>query len=49
MNKEIERLIQINVLRDIEIKFREAKLDGQIIPEIVFELMKTLEDEYNKK
>lgn len=46
MNKEIEKLIKINVLRDIEIMFMEKRGEGFIIPDICFELLKELESKY---
>lgn len=49
MDKKIEILVQKNTLRDLEIKLREAMLENQIIPDIVFEIMKNLEDSYNKE
>ncbi len=48
MNKEIELLIQKNTLRDLEIKLREALLNNSVIPDLVFEIMKNLEDSYLK-
>ena len=48
MDKEIKLLIQKNVLRDLEIELLDKKLKGMIIPEIVFEIIKELEDKYKK-
>ena len=47
--KEIEKLIKLSTLRDVQIKLREAQLDSFIIPDMVFEIIKDLEDEYNPK
>lgn len=49
MDRKIVTLVQINTLRDLEIKLREALLDNQIIPDLVFEIMKNLEDNYKKQ
>lgn len=48
MDKEIEKLIKITTLRDIETKLLEAKLENYIIPDLVFEILKNLEDNYKK-
>jgi len=48
MDKEIELLIQINVIRDLEIKLLDKKLEGTVIPQIVFDIIKDLEDSYKK-
>lgn len=48
MDKKIELLIQQNTLRDLEIRLRETSLEGNIIPDLVFEIMKNLEDNYLK-
>ena len=49
MDKTIEQLLRIDTLRDLEIELKEAKLDGAIIPDLVFEIMKSLEDNYLKE
>lgn len=49
MEKELQRLVQLNTLRDLEIKLKEAKLENYIIPDLIFEIMKDLEDSYNKE
>ncbi len=46
---KLKLLVQQNILRDLEIKLKEAKLDGLVIPEVVFEIMKDLEDSYLKE
>lgn len=46
--EKITILIQKNVLRDVEIALKESKLEGMIIPDIVFEIMKQVEDTYEK-
>ena len=46
--EKITILIQKNVLRDVEIALREAQLEGMIIPDVVFEIMKQVEDTYEK-
>ena len=46
--EKITILIQKNVLRDVEIALREAQLEGMIIPDFVFEIMKQVEDTYEK-
>ena len=45
MTEEIEKLIKISTLRDVEIKLKEAQLEGLVIPEIVFEVIKEVEKE----
>ena len=40
---------KILALRDLEIKLKEAQLENMIIPEIVFEKIKNLEDNYYKE
>jgi len=47
MDKQIKRLVQISTLRDVQIKLLEAKQDGFIIPQIVFEIVRDLEDSYD--
>lgn len=49
MNKEIELLIKLSTLRDIEIKMREAQLEGEIVPDNFIEMLRDLEDEYRKE
>ena len=49
MTNEIEKLIKISTLRDVEIKFKEAQLKGFIIPDLAYELLKELEDSYQKE
>lgn len=49
MTDEIEHLIKISTLRDVQVKLKEAQLDGFVIPELVFEIIKNLEDKYNQK
>jgi len=48
-DQEIEKLIQLSTIRDIEIKLKEAELDGTVIPEIVYEIIKEVEGDYKKK
>lgn len=48
MNQEIELLRKKIVLRDVEINLNNAKLDGQIIPDIVYKILKDLESYYKK-
>ena len=48
MNKEIENLIQKKTLRDVEIKLKEAQIEGFIIPDLVFEIISQVEDSYGK-
>lgn len=48
MDKKIENLIRKTTLRDVEIKLKYAMLEGMIVPDAVFEIMKNLEDEYNQ-
>ena len=47
MEKELKNLIQKNTLRDVEIKLKEAKIAGMIIPGVVFEIIHRVEDEYD--
>lgn len=49
MNKNITKLIQLNTLRDIEIKLLKLKQEGQIVTDNVFESISELEEEYKKK
>ena len=46
MNKEIENLIKKIAVRDILIELNNAKLEGLIIPEVVFEIIKKVEASY---
>lgn len=43
---EIELLIRKSVLRDVEINLLDKQIDGQIIPETVFETIHQLEKHY---
>ena len=45
----MELLIRKIVLRDVEIKLTEARIEGSIIPDIVCEILKDLEDNYKKQ
>lgn len=47
MNQDIKRLIQLSTLRDVQIKLKEEQLDGQIIPNVVFEAIRAVEDSYD--
>ena len=49
MTNEIEHLIKISTLRDVQVKLKEAQLEDMIIPQIVFEIIKNLEESYNQK
>jgi hypothetical protein len=49
MEKEIQRLIKISTLRDVQTELVRKQLDNLIIPEVVFEIIKNLEDQYNKE
>jgi hypothetical protein len=49
MTNEIERLIKISTLRDIQLELIKAQIDKMVIPEIVFEIVKNLEEKYNQK
>ena len=42
----MEKLIQLNTLRDIEIELVKAQIDGIIIPDEVFAILKKVEDSY---
>jgi len=46
MDKEIEQLIRLNVIRDIEIALLKEKRNGSIIPTIVFETITSVEKTY---
>jgi len=48
LKKEIILLFQKNVIRDIEIKLLDLKLEGMIIPDIVFDTIKLVENSYEK-
>ncbi len=44
MNEELEKLIQKSLIRDIQIKLIESKLEGNIIDEeIINQILKDLE------
>lgn len=47
MNQDIKRLIQLSTLRDVQMKLKEEQLDGQIIPNVVFEAIREVEDSYD--
>lgn len=44
MDNEIKRLIKLSTIRDIEIALLKAKESGQIIPDTVFEIIKSVEN-----
>lgn len=44
-----DKFIRLETLRDVEIKLREAELDGMIIPRLVYELLQQVEDSYDKE
>ena len=46
--EEIEKLIKLSTLRDVEIKIKEAQIDGEIISDNVISILRNLEDEYRK-
>lgn len=46
--KEIENLIRSNVLAGVEIKLLDAKLEGYIISDKVFEVIKLERELYGK-
>ena len=49
MTNEIEHLIKISTLRDIQLELMRAQvIDKMVIPEIVFEIVKNLEEKYNQ-
>lgn len=48
MTEKIEILFKKIVLRDIEIRFKEKLLEGFIIPDIVFDLLKEIEKKYEE-
>jgi chromosome condensin MukBEF complex kleisin-like MukF subunit len=39
-----DKFVRLETLRDVEIALLDAQLDGKIIPEIVFEILKNVED-----
>jgi hypothetical protein len=49
MTNEIAHLIRISTLRDIQIKLKESQIENMIIPEVVFEIIKNLEDNYDQE
>lgn len=51
MDKKILTLIQINVLRDVELKLRNSQLEKYpaIVPDSIYEVLKELEAEYRKE
>ena len=50
MTNEIERLIKISTLRDIQLELMRAQvIDKMVIPELVFEIVKNLEEKYNQQ
>ena len=46
MSEKIETLIKKITLRDVEMRLLDAKLEGMIIPDEVFTIIKNLEDSY---
>ena len=46
MSKEIENLIKKLAIADVKLKLLDAKLEGVIIPDEVFTIIKNLEDSY---
>jgi len=44
--KEIELLIKKSTLRDVTIKLLDKKLEGMIIPDIIFDILQDLENGY---
>lgn len=46
MDKKIELLIKLNTLRDVELKLLEAKTEYFVIPDLVFEILKEVEESY---
>ena len=39
-----DKFVRLETLRDVDIALQDAQLAGQIIPEVVFEILKKLED-----
>lgn len=37
------------ILRDIELKFKEARHEGYIVPEVCFEILKEVAEEYDTR
>lgn len=48
MDKQIEKLIQKIVLRDVELRLLAAKENDEIVPDNIFEILKDLEQEYDQ-
>mgnify|MGYP003704006879 CR=1 FL=1 len=46
MNKELELIIKKIVLRDVEIKLKEARLEGYVIPDMIYNILKEIEISY---
>ena len=44
MNNQIENLIKKSTIRYIQIALMDAKLEGIIIPDVVFEIIQKVED-----
>ena len=44
--EKIEKLIQKNTLRDVELELKKAQLNGAIIPDLVYEIVHEVEDSY---
>jgi len=49
MTNEIETLIKKSALRDVKIMLLNKKLEGMIIPDVVFEVLNNVEDSYNQE
>ena len=43
MDEEIKNLVRISTIRDVEIALLKAKQGGQIIPDIVLEIIRDIE------
>ena len=48
MTNKIELLIKKSTLRDVERKLKQRKLDGEVVPDNALEVLRELEDEYEK-
>ena len=47
MNKEIEILIKKSTIRSIQIALMDAKIEGRIIPDYIFEIIKEVEETFD--
>lgn len=49
MTKEIEAKMKIIALKDVAIRLLDRKLNGEIVPDNVLQVLEDLEEEYKKE